>query len=87
MRLDTPPASRDRFEYSNWWQIKELNRMAALISIGDFQSLYNVSRSTVYRLQANGAIKFVHIGRSVRIPRESAESWFASLISGGANDQ
>lgn len=61
--------------------------MPALITITDFQKTYNVSRSTVYRLQGSGSIKFVHVGRSVRIPRESAEAWFASLVGDGANDQ
>lgn len=61
--------------------------MPALITITDFQKTYNVSRSTVYRLRDSGSIQFVHVGRSVRIPRESAEGWFASLIGDGANDQ
>ena len=60
--------------------------MVALITIRDFQRNYNVSRSTVYRLQERGEIEFVHIGRSVRIPRESAEAWIASLTGSKAND-
>lgn len=60
--------------------------MAALLRITDFQSRYNVSRSTVYRLHDRGEIEFVHIGRTVRIPIESAERWYASLLGNGAND-
>ena len=60
--------------------------MASLLTISDFKDQYNVSRSTVYRLRETGAIRFVHVGRSVRIPRESAERWFASLIGTEAND-
>lgn len=60
--------------------------MPALLTIRDFQRNYNVSRSTVYRLQERGEIEFVHIGRSVRIPRESADKWFASLAGAEAND-
>lgn len=51
------------------------------------QRTYNVSRSTVYRLRDRGEIRFVHIGRSVRIPREDAERWYDSLVNGEANDQ
>lgn len=59
--------------------------MAALLTIADFQRHYNVSRSTVYRLRDKGSITFVHIGRSVRIPREEAERWYDALLA-GAND-
>jgi len=47
---------------------------------------YNVSRSTAYRLNERGELPFVHIGRSVRIRREDAEAWYASLTSEAAND-
>ena len=62
------------------------NNMSALLTISDFRKTYNVSRSTVYRLRERGEIKFVHIGRTVRIPRESAEGWFATLTGTEAND-
>jgi excisionase family DNA binding protein len=61
--------------------------MSALITISDFRRIYCVSRSTVYRLREAGDIKFVHIGRAVRIRREEAEKWFASLPSDPANDE
>jgi len=60
--------------------------MAALITIDQFKNEYNVSRSTVYRLRDRGEIRFVHIGRSVRIRREDAESWYQSLLGEPAND-
>ena len=61
-------------------------RMATLLTIADFRRTYNLSRSTVYRLRDRGELSFVHIGRSVRIPREVAETWFASLTDNAAND-
>lgn len=61
--------------------------MPAFLRIADMQRTYNVSRSTVYRLRDRGEIRFVHIGRSVRIPREDAERWYDSLGNGEANDQ
>jgi excisionase family DNA binding protein len=53
--------------------------MKALISIADFQEMFGVSRSTVYRIAAEGQISFVHIGRAVRIRCEDAEKWAANL--------
>lgn len=60
--------------------------MAEFLKINDFQNRYNVSRSTVYRLHDRGEIDFVKIGRSVRIPRTSAERWFNALTRDQAND-
>lgn len=61
--------------------------MSALITISEFRRIYCISRSTVYRLRERGDIKFVHIGRAVRIRREDAEKWYASLPCDPANDQ
>ncbi len=60
--------------------------MAALLTIAEFQRTFNVSRSTVYRLRDRGELSFVHIGRAVRIRREDAEAWYASLTGESAND-
>lgn len=60
--------------------------MPSLLTIAEFQRHYNVSRSTVYRLRERKEIQFVHIGRAVRIPRDSAESWYAQLMGNEAND-
>ena len=61
--------------------------MTEMLRISDFEGRYQVSRSTVYRLRDRGEIIFVHIGRSVRIPRESAERWFAALMADNSNDE
>jgi excisionase family DNA binding protein len=53
--------------------------MAALITIPDFCDEYCVSRSTVYRLRDRNEVPHVRIGRAVRIRREDAERWYASL--------
>ncbi|RVQ65796.1 helix-turn-helix domain-containing protein [Croceicoccus ponticola] len=60
--------------------------MRAFLRIRDFQEDYNVSRSTVYRLHERGEIRFVHIGRAVRIAREDAERWYDAVTSKEAND-
>ena len=60
--------------------------MPSLMTIADFQRTYNVSRSTVYRLRDRHELPFVHIGRSVRIRREDADKWYASLTGSEAND-
>jgi len=56
------------------------------MTIADFQRQYNVSRSTVYRLNERRLLPFVHVGRAVRIKRADAENWFASLTGNEAND-
>jgi excisionase family DNA binding protein len=53
--------------------------MKALISIAEFQGVFGVSRSTVYRLEERGEIEFLKIGRAVRIRREDAENWCRGL--------
>ncbi len=58
--------------------------MPALLTIADVCRHYNVSRSTVYRLRDRNELPFVHVGRAVRIRREDAEKWYASLS--GDND-
>jgi len=59
--------------------------MPALMTIAEFLRAYSLSRSTFYRLRDRGDIPFVHIGRAVRIRREDAEAWVASLTC-AAND-
>jgi len=59
--------------------------MAALLTIKDFTGEYSLSRSTAYRLRDSGDVPHVHVGRAVRIRREDAERWYASL-SDQAND-
>lgn len=58
--------------------------MSELISIRDFQQIYRLSRSTVYRLHQSGHIPFVKVGRAVRIPKSAAEEWARSLQSAAA---
>lgn len=66
------------------WQRKE-QYLPEFLRIADFQRAYNLSRSTVYRLRDRGELRFVHIGRAVRIPRKDAERWYAT-VTGIAND-
>lgn len=53
--------------------------MRQLISISEFQEIYGVSRSTVYRLAQRGKFPLVKIGQATRIPTEDAEKWFRGL--------
>ncbi|HZU64993.1 MAG TPA: helix-turn-helix domain-containing protein [Novosphingobium sp.] len=57
-----------------------------LLSIKHFCEIYHVSRSTVYRLKAQGVLPFVYIGRAVRIRVEDAEAWANSLRGEVSND-
>lgn len=53
--------------------------MQKLMTIKQFCQRYRVSRSTVYRLFENGDLPRIYIGRSVRIKKEDANAWLASL--------
>lgn len=53
--------------------------MSTLITVAEFLETYRISRSTAYRLKDEGKIEFLHVGRAVRIRREDAERWYASL--------
>ena len=55
----------------------------ALISINEFLETYGLSRSTVYRLNAQGKIRFVHVGRAVRIPSEDVSAWYDEMLKSG----
>jgi excisionase family DNA binding protein len=60
--------------------------MKTLLRISEFQEMYGLSRSTVYRLHDRGQLEFVHVGRAVRIRLEDAENWYASLSVDPSND-
>lgn len=55
--------------------------MSALISIAELQDMCRISRSTVYRLIERGEIESVHIGRAVRLRRDSVENWVNALAA------
>lgn len=55
--------------------------MKTLISINEFLQTYGVSRSTAYRLRDQGKIRFVHVGRAVRIPAEDVATWYQDLLN------
>jgi excisionase family DNA binding protein len=60
-------------------------KQARFLTIRQFMDRFQLSRSTVYRLIGAGMIVTVKIGRSVRIPEASAESWEHGLTAGNDN--
>jgi excisionase family DNA binding protein len=56
-----------------------------LLTIDEFVRRYSVSRATVYRMAASGALPMIKLGRSTRIRRRDAEEWAASLPARAAN--
>ena len=54
------------------------------LTIENFCSKYQCSRSTAYRLAAASQIQMVKLGRATRISVASAESWAASLPAMGS---
>lgn len=50
-----------------------------LLTVQDVQDLLQLGRSTVYELIRTGELPSVRIGRSVRIRRETLESWLADI--------
>lgn len=55
--------------------------LKAFFSISEFQELLSISRSTAYRMNARGEIRFIRLGTAVRIPREDVEKLLASLAT------
>jgi excisionase family DNA binding protein len=54
-----------------------------LLKIDEAASLLGVARATFYRLIWSGAIRPVHIGRCVRIPRSEVERFARELVETG----
>jgi excisionase family DNA binding protein len=46
--------------------------------------LLAISRSRLYELMGQGAIYYVKIGRSTRIPLEELRRWVAELLAAGS---
>jgi excisionase family DNA binding protein len=54
-----------------------------LLKIDEAASLLGVARATLYRLIWSGAIRPVHIGRCVRVPRSEVERFARELLETG----
>jgi excisionase family DNA binding protein len=55
-----------------------------LLKVGEAATLLGVAKITIYRLVWAGAIKPVHIGRAIRIPRSEVERFVRELQEVGA---
>jgi excisionase family DNA binding protein len=51
------------------------------LTVREFCDRFAVSRSTYYRLVANGDLAPVHIGRAVRVRATDASNWADSLAN------
>jgi excisionase family DNA binding protein len=49
------------------------------LTVQEFCDAFRVSRTTLYRQVAAGALSLVKVGRATRIRRADAEAWQASL--------
>jgi len=54
-----------------------------LLKVGEAATLLGVAKITIYRLVWAGAIKPVHIGRAIRIPRSEIERFARELLETG----
>ncbi len=59
--------------------------MPKFLTLRQFAERYQISRSSIYRLIAAGAVITVKVGRSVRITNELAVAWERGLLP-PAND-
>lgn len=50
-----------------------------LLTVADFVARFRVSRTALYRLLGDGALKARKVGRRTMIARAEAERWLASL--------
>jgi excisionase family DNA binding protein len=62
-----------------------MNATSRFITIRQFMQRFQLSRSTAYRLISAGKIITVKIGRAVRIPVQSADSWAQGLLADNDN--
>ena len=72
--------------YAHGQKGKYMNQAARFITIRQFMQRYQVSRSTTYRLINAGMIITAKIGRAVRIPVQSAESWARGVTIANDNE-
>jgi excisionase family DNA binding protein len=52
--------------------------------VNDFCALYSISRSSAYKLMAEGKLRTVRVGGRRLIPKESAEALLSSTAVGDA---
>lgn len=57
--------------------------MDKLITIDEFCSRFGVGRSTAYRENQAGRLRFRKVGRATRIAESDAQAWFEQLPSRG----
>ncbi len=53
--------------------------MSELMTVKDFLRIYQVGRTTFYRLVKDGELRLLKIGKASRVPRADAERWVANL--------
>ena len=48
----------------------------------EFGEMLNMNRESIYRACAKGALKFLRVGRAIRLPRSQLDA----LLTGGSRD-
>lgn len=51
-----------------------------LLKVEDVQKTANLGRSKVYELIASGELQSIRVGRAIRVPRQSLESWIEKQL-------
>ncbi|MFC4530256.1 helix-turn-helix domain-containing protein [Sphaerisporangium dianthi] len=52
-----------------------------LLTVPEAVNALSISRAQLYRLMDSGAIPYLHIGRSRRIPLSALETYIAELLA------
>ena len=84
LRREPRPSARDRSSQSerpNYASAQRIAPRPLLVSIEDCAHLLGLSRSVVYTLIRSGALRPVHVGRSVRLRVLDLESFVERLAT------
>ena len=64
-----------------------LDELPDFCSLGEFASVFGVSRSTAYRMAAQGSIPSLRIGRRVIVSKEHLKRWVDNSVGSENNTE
>ena len=57
--------------------------LKANLRAAEIADYLDISLAKIYEMLSNGTIPSIHVGRSLRVPRDEFEAWYASARSNG----
>ncbi len=56
----------------------KIDNLPLLLTVHDLASLLRIGRNAAYQLVKDGTVRSIHVGRSIRIPREALMQFLES---------